>query len=64
MKLGGPNVYHGKLVEKPFIGTEFSRPGKGAIIRACELMLVACLLAVVVFWGGQWLAVLLAEGML
>ena len=34
IKLGGPNYYHGKLVEKPYIGSRFKNPESGkAYIR-------------------------------
>ena len=44
VKLNGPNLYHGKLVDKPFIGKAF---GDATVIhahRACELMIVTALL--------------------
>lgn len=53
MKLGGPNYYHGKLVEKPFIGIGFARPGLDKITMACDLMLMASFLAMLVFWLGR-----------
>ncbi|GAB6145437.1 adenosylcobinamide-phosphate synthase CbiB [Desulfocicer niacini] len=56
VKLGGPNYYHGTLVEKPFIGTGFARPGLDKIAMACDLMLIASFLGMVVFWLGRFLA--------
>ena len=44
IKLGGPNVYHGKLVEKPFIGEQFADVSLHHIPRACDLMLMAALI--------------------
>ncbi|MCM2283555.1 MAG: adenosylcobinamide-phosphate synthase CbiB [Desulfobacula sp.] len=41
VRLGGPNVYHGTLVEKPFIGSRFPDPGKEKICQACRLMMAA-----------------------
>lgn len=41
VRLGGPNVYHGILVEKPFIGSRFPDPGKEKIGQACRLMMTA-----------------------
>lgn len=41
MRMGGPNVYHGILVEKPYIGEEFKDPDTGKIHRACELMMLS-----------------------
>ncbi|MFH1156151.1 MAG: adenosylcobinamide-phosphate synthase CbiB [Pseudomonadota bacterium] len=46
VRLGGANVYHGILVEKPFIGEGFPNPGPWAIRKACDLMLLACFLSV------------------
>ena len=45
VRMGGPNVYHGTLVEKPYIGDSFSDPGPEKIKRACELMLMSALVA-------------------
>jgi len=56
MKLGGPNYYHGQLVEKPFIGSGFARPGLDKIAMACDLMLMASFLAMLVFWLGRFMA--------
>ncbi|SMC85494.1 adenosylcobinamide-phosphate synthase [Desulfocicer vacuolatum DSM 3385] len=55
VKLGGPNYYHGTLVEKPFIGTAFVRPGIDKIAMACDLMLMASFLAMLVFWLGRFM---------
>jgi len=48
VRLGGPNVYHGVLVEKPFIGSRFSDPGKEKIQQACRLMMTASRAAVLI----------------
>ncbi len=58
--LGGPNVYHGKLVEKPYIGTGLGETRPGHIRRGCDLMLLTatlwvCFLSVIRFVVG-WLA--------
>jgi adenosylcobinamide-phosphate synthase len=53
VKLGGPNYYHGKLVNKPFIGRAYGPASSEDITRACHLMhlaafigmLLACLFA-------------------
>ena len=39
IRLGGPSIYHGILVEKPYIGKEFNLPGKEKIKQACDLMM-------------------------
>lgn len=48
MKLGGDNVYHGKVVHKPEIGTQYLRPGKEKIQPACDLMMISSLLATLI----------------
>lgn len=44
VRLGGPNYYHGKLVEKPYIGTQFGKSQAGDIRRATRLMLLSATL--------------------
>ncbi|MCG8633776.1 MAG: adenosylcobinamide-phosphate synthase CbiB [Desulfobacterales bacterium] len=58
VRMGGPNVYHGKLVDKPYIGGEFKEPGPGKIQQACELMMISALVAALA--GG--LILYLAQG--
>jgi len=57
IRMGGPNVYHGKLVDKPYIGGQFPDPGITGIDRACELMLLATLLATLAACGVSLLFV-------
>jgi len=47
IKLGGPNYYHGKLVEKPYIGTHFGSIKIDHIKESCDLMLLSS-----VIWAG------------
>ena len=47
VRMGGPNVYHGEVVEKPHIGSRFPEAGLGKIDRACELMVVSALVGIV-----------------
>ena len=56
VRMGGPNVYHGKLVEKPYIGGEFTEPGPEKIQQTCELMMLSALVAA--FCGGLLLYLL------
>ncbi|WP_289018790.1 adenosylcobinamide-phosphate synthase CbiB [Desulfobacter postgatei] len=55
VKFGGPNVYHGKLVDKPYIGGAFNDPKPAHIEKACELMMLSALISVVLgsllAWG-------------
>ncbi len=46
VRLGGPNTYHGTLVEKPYIGKRFQDPDITAIRKACDLMLLASFISV------------------
>lgn len=48
--LGGPNVYHGKLVSKPYIGKTFGKTTAEHIKEACSLMVVSSLMGLLLFW--------------
>ncbi len=57
VKLNGPNYYHGKLVEKPYIGIHFGPARPEHIIKAADLMVLSAVLglglvvgASTVFW--------------
>jgi len=47
VRLGGPGEYFGKIVNKPYIGQNFSEVCIDHIPKACDLMLVASMLGVV-----------------
>jgi adenosylcobinamide-phosphate synthase len=47
IRLGGPSIYHGQLVEKPFIGNGSDTPVTRHIYQAVDLMLLAAFLATV-----------------
>ena len=51
VKLNGPNYYHGKLIDKPYIGVKFGKTTPRRIIQACDLMMLSSFL---------WLIFLLA----
>ena len=51
VRLGGPNRYHGMLVEKPWIGEELGAVTVPDIQRACDLMLLTAVGALIVLWG-------------
>ena len=46
VELGGPNYYHGILVDKPFIGSGLSDVDSRHIAQACSLMVLSSIL-----WG-------------
>jgi adenosylcobinamide-phosphate synthase len=50
IKLGGPNYYHGKLVEKPYIGTGFGKVNPVHIKKSCDLMMLSAFFSLVFLW--------------
>ncbi|MCG8551400.1 MAG: adenosylcobinamide-phosphate synthase CbiB [Desulfobacterales bacterium] len=48
VRFGGPNIYHGKLVDKPYIGGAFNDPKPAHIQKACELMILSALISAIV----------------
>jgi len=52
VKLGGPNIYHGKTVVKPFIGTGFGEVNTGHIPKACDLMVLSSSIFCILVWIG------------
>jgi len=53
VKLNGPNFYNGKLVDKPYIGVLFGRSTPGHLKKACDLMMLASVLWLLVVWGAS-----------
>ncbi len=53
LKLNGPNFYHGKLVDKPYIGVRFGQASPGHIKKACDLMMLASVLWLLAVWGAS-----------
>ena len=51
VKLNGPNIYGGKLVEKPYIGIRFNRPKAFHIKKACDLMMLSAFLWFILVWS-------------
>lgn len=49
VRLGGPNVYFGQLVEKPWIGDEHREINQGDIKLTIRLMLLSSLIALILF---------------
>ena len=48
IRLGGPSIYHGTRVEKPFLGKNFNDPEPIKIKQACDLMILSSLCATVI----------------
>ncbi len=53
--MGGPNIYHGRRVEKPYIGRGLREAEPGDIPKACHLMILS---------SGLWMALLWAASAL
>lgn len=51
IKLGGPNNYGGQLVSKPYIGIEFEKAQWVHIKKACNLMVLSSISALLFLWG-------------
>ena len=49
VRLGGPNVYFGELVKKPWIGDAHREINQGDIKLTIRLMLMSSLIALVLF---------------
>ncbi|MBU1055949.1 MAG: adenosylcobinamide-phosphate synthase CbiB [Proteobacteria bacterium] len=51
VKLGGPNYYGGQLISKPYIGVDFGEAQWIHIKKACKLMVLSSILALLFLWG-------------
>jgi adenosylcobinamide-phosphate synthase len=60
LKLGGPNYYHGTLVDKPFIGTRLGVAQPLHISLACQLMTLSAFLWLLVCWTCSSLQAVIA----
>lgn len=58
VKINGPGMYHGRLVEKPWIGEAFAPPRPADIEKAGDLMLIATLTGMCAVTGLHVLLVL------
>ena len=53
VRLNGPNFYNGKLVDKPYIGVRFGNTSTEHIKKACDIMMLASFLWLLVVWGAS-----------
>jgi adenosylcobinamide-phosphate synthase len=58
VKLGGPSVYHGVNVQKPYLGLVLGAAAPEHIARACDLMVVSASLWALIVWGISALRIL------
>jgi len=49
IRLGGPNVYFGKVVEKPYIGDDINKINKSDIINTVKIMYMTSFIAAILF---------------
>jgi len=52
VRLGGPSCYGGQTVHKPWLGASFDEARPDDIPRACSLMVITAVLALVLLWGA------------
>jgi len=50
IRLNGPNVYQGKMINKPYIGKKFEDPDKVHILQACCLVFMSSMITVLFVW--------------
>jgi adenosylcobinamide-phosphate synthase len=50
VRLNGPNVYQGRLINKPYIGKDYQTPNVAHILQACCLVLMSSMISVLFFW--------------
>jgi adenosylcobinamide-phosphate synthase len=55
IRLGGPGRYHGRTVNKPWLGAEYGPAGTTDIARARDLMLLSAVWALLWFWALPWI---------
>ena len=53
LKLSGPNFYNGIRVNKPYIGVRFGPTSPAHIKKACDLMMLASCLWLLVVWAAS-----------
>lgn len=51
VKINGPNIYHGKQVDKPWIGKYFNPPVPADIEKAAQLMIISALVGFLAVMG-------------
>ncbi len=54
VRFGGPNIYHGQLVEKPYIGGAFNDPNPSHIKKSCDLMVLSAFISTIIACISAW----------
>ena len=55
VKINGPNIHHGKQVDKPWIGKDFNPPVPADIEKAAQLMIISTLVGFLAVMGLDFL---------
>ncbi len=62
VRLGGPSIYHGRQVDKPFIGSAYTDPDIPAVHQACRLMQTSAIAGLLWAVGLTWLKIAVLKG--
>jgi len=50
VRLNGPNVYQGKMINKPYIGNKYQDPDISHILQACCLVFMSSMITILFIW--------------
>jgi adenosylcobinamide-phosphate synthase len=50
VRLNGPSVYQGRIINKPYIGTDYQQPDVVHILQACCLVFMSSMMSVFFVW--------------
>jgi adenosylcobinamide-phosphate synthase len=63
VRLGGPSIYHGRQVDKPFIGSAYADPDIPALHQACRLMQTSAVAGLLGAVGLTWVKTAVLKGL-
>jgi adenosylcobinamide-phosphate synthase len=63
VRLGGPSIYHGRQVDKPFIGSAYADPDIPAVHQACRLMQASAVAGLLGAVGLTWVKTAVLKGL-